>query len=416
MTKKSFDGTAGISRKSKRIRIVCGKKNMRHPVFYIFFHSYDYVPMHASDVIDELIRAGERLHVFTAVNPEHLKDCDWRLSASVTNIRIMRHRIYDRLSYAVQLLFVLPFWCLISRPSLIYERISMMTVLTAAIARLFRIPLITEINGITLEELRLGKASSRRIAFMRWCEGFSLRNSTRSITVNSQIRQWLLSTYNIDPPHVKVITNGTNTRRFCPMDHAQACAKRQLAPQKKFYVGYLGTLTPWCGVDLLVQASANVLRRHPEVEFLIGGGEEPYFTQFKNMAAQNNAKNAFHFFGQIQWPDAAQFIAAFDIAIVSLMPYPVSGSPQKLYAYLACGKPVIGSDIGEISSVLAQGVGRTFVPRDPNSLADAICYSVKNSGEIRAMAKKARDLVINNHSWELRVRQLLAYLADVRRE
>jgi glycosyltransferase involved in cell wall biosynthesis len=380
-------------------------------LYYVYYHSYDYVPIHASDVIDELVRAGVRVHVFTSVNPALLRDCDWSALIPVTNIPVVRRRLWERLTYAAQLALHLPFWCFVRRPDLIYERLSMMTVLTACIASVLRIPLVVEINGITLEELRLGGGPKLRMAFTRWYERFCLRRSRLAIAVNDNIRDWFMKTYRLDPGTIRPVYNATNTRRYVPMDASEARRQWGLDAGNRFYVGYCGTLTPWCGIELCIEAAREIRQARPGVEFVIGGGEEPYFTRFRENAAACGCADMFHFFGQIAWSESARFIATFDIALLSLAPPPISGSPQKLYAYLSCGKPVLGSAVGEVAQMLERhGVGIPFTPGDAGSLGRAIIDAASGKYPLDRMGAQARGVIVERHSWEIRVRELLGYI------
>ena len=98
-------------------------------------------------------------------------------------------------------------------------------------------------------------------------------------------------------------------------------------------MGYLGTLTPWCGVELLIKCAAKVLLEFPDVEFLVGGGQEPYLSIFQDQVKKKGLQNNFRFFGNIPWAEAPFFISSFDIAVLSIVNLP-SGTSQKNYTLI----------------------------------------------------------------------------------
>jgi glycosyltransferase involved in cell wall biosynthesis len=304
-------------------------------------------------------------------------------------------------------MILLPVWCFKKRPDIIYERVSMSTVITAVISKVMGIPLILEINGIVVDELKLGGESSLRIRVVQRCESFYLKYSSLIISVTADIKEWLTKTYRINPYKVDVVTNGTNTRRFNPKNPKEARTRFHLEEEGKLYVGYLGTLTPWCGVDLLIQCAPKVLEEFPQVEFLIGGGQQPYLDNFKQKAENRGLQNHFRFFDTIPWSEAPFFISTFDIAILSVVPLASGTSPQKLYAYLACNKPVIGSDMGEVGEVLkSHNLGLTFTPGDYESMGKSIIELLKNSKLRNDIAQRGHQVVAHTNSWTVKVNHL----------
>lgn len=376
-------------------------------IFYVYYHSYDDMPIHVSDVIEELVYQKDKVYLFTAIESSLLKNCSWRKSVKTINIPVVNIRILNRLCYSLLLFFMLPLWCMRVRPDFIYERISFSTVVTAIISRLMLIPIVSEVNGIVVEELRLAGQSSLRIELTKICEWFSLKYSDLSIAVTEDIKKWLVKTYNIPRNKIEVVTNGTNVRRFFPRDTKSARDRFHLPTNGKFYVGYLGTLTPWCGVELLIKCADKVLREFPDVEFLVGGGQEPYLSIFQDQVKRRGLQSNFRFYGNIPWSEAPFFISSFDLAVLSIVNLPSGTSPQKLYSYLACNKPVIGSDTGEVGEVLKNlNAGLVFTPGDYESLGDCILKLLRNSKLRNEMGQRGYPVVDQTYSWNVKVKQL----------
>ena len=378
-------------------------------LFYVYYHSYEDMPIHVSDVVEELLEQGDEVYLFTSIKNSFLRDnCPWRHRSSVVNIPVLNIRFLNRLCYSLLLTFILPWWCLAERPSVIYERASISAILTVIIARLFRIPYTVEVNGIVVEELRMGRQSSWRILITRFWESFVYRNSDLIIAVTEKTRESLMTQYLLPPRKIKVVTNGTNIRRFRPFSRNRARECFKLRSEQVFYVGYLGTLTPWCGADLIPECAPLVLATMPSVQFLIGGGQEPYLTSLRKQVETKAVKEHFRFFGNIPWSLAGQFISTFDIAVVPTLIRSDSGaSPLKLFSYMACGKPVVGSDAGETGEVIRRyRAGLTFTPGDPRGLAEAIIALLQDPERRNEIKSTAREIVKTHYSWGIRVAQM----------
>jgi glycosyltransferase involved in cell wall biosynthesis len=75
-------------------------------------------------------------------------------------------------------------------------------------------------------------------------------------------------------------------------------------------------------------------------------------------------------------------------------------SALKTYEYMACGKPVIVSDIpGQIEFVSSSEGGITFAAEDSNELAEKIIYLLANPFLRTEMGQKGRSYIVANNSW-----------------
>lgn len=376
-------------------------------IFYVYYHSYEDMPIHVSDVIEEFVRQGDKVHLFTSVKPSVLRTCLWAHHVNITNLPITRLNLLNRFFYSLLLIGLLPLCCLLENPTIIYERASVSSVLTVLVSRLFRIPYVCEINGILIEELALGHQSPWRIRVTKAWESLVYHQSNLLVAVTKDIKDWLIKHYRVPAHKIEVVTNGTNIHRFRPMSAEHARKHWSLPCDGRFYVGYLGTLTPWCGVELLIECASQVLEQIPHVEFLIGGSQEPYLTNFRERVRSKKLEDHFRFFGAIPWDKAGLFISSFDVAVISILSLPSGASPQKLYSYLACNKPVIGSDMGEVGDLLkTYQVGLTFTPGSSTSLAEKIILLLNDPKLRTEMGRTARQVVLTHHSWEVKVNQI----------
>jgi len=174
-------------------------------------------------------------------------------------------------------------------------------------------------------------------------------------------------------------------------------------------VGFVGTLKPWHGLSILVQAFARLHCQDPHTRLLVvgDGPERP------NLVADLSARgllSAAHFSGAVPVCAVPGFLASMDIGVA---PYPQTSncyfSPLKVYEYMAAGLAVVASRVGQLSELIEDGRnGLLTPPGDAIALADALDRLRRAPTLRRRLGTTARKVVLQQHTWEQVVRQVMA--------
>ena len=384
-------------------------------IFYVFYHEYERMPIHAVEVIEEMNRQGHRVIVVTAISRQFLQGLAWPQAIQVHRVPIVNLKGLRMISFFLSSLLLLPCWFLKESPNIVYERFSQTTLATVWITRLLRIPLVLEVNGISVDELALSGSARLRLHLDKLVQGWVFRGSDHLITVTEGIRQWIGSDHSVPIEKIETILNGTNPCRFAPSDRGLARKEFGLDPERPI-VGYLGSLFPWCGLELLIEASLMILESIPDVLFLIGGGQAEMKVELQRRVKHLDMEQHFVFQGEVPWEKAALFISAFDLAVApAQFSNPRSGiSPQKVYAYLACERPVVGSDIEGLGDVLTrEGVGISFPSGDAERLAGAIIQLLQDRELAQTMGERGKQLVLDRFTWERVVQKTVRIFKDI---
>jgi len=265
-----------------------------------------------------------------------------------------------------------------------------------------------EVNGIVSDELAL---SGWRLHLQELVEGWVFRGSDHVITVNEGIRQWVGSDHSVPLEKIETILNGTNPGRFKPFDKGLARQELGLDPERPI-VGYLGSLYPWCGLEHLIDASLMILENIPDVLFLIGGGQAKIKLDLERRVKHLGVEQHFVFQGEVPWDKAALFISAFDVAVAPAQFTKRTGiSPLKLYTYLACERPVVGTDLPDLGNVLVEkNVGKSFPVGKKKELAEAVILLLRDRKLATSMGKRGREFVLKSHTWERVVEKTIEIL------
>ena len=88
--------------------------------------------------------------------------------------------------------------------------------------------------------------------------------------------------------------------------------------------------------------------------------------------------------------------------------------PNTLLESLACGTPVIVSDIGTLrESVLGSGAGLLFKTGDADNLSECMIYCLKNPNQLLQMRRRAREIAIQEYSSEAHLKALTTLFSEI---
>lgn len=194
-----------------------------------------------------------------------------------------------------------------------------------------------------------------------------------------------------DATPVEVVPNGVDPDRFRrPDDHLRT---------GPFTVGFVGTLKPWHGVELLVDAVAALRREVPDAQLLLVG-DGPRRAALEERADELSVP--LRCTGAVAPDDVPGWLHACDVAAA---PYPAGDevayfSPLKVLEYLAAEVPVVASRTGQIPALLALGTAGVLVtPGDLDELADALLTLARDPARRRRLARTGRRHVERHHTW-----------------
>jgi glycosyltransferase involved in cell wall biosynthesis len=285
---------------------------------------------------------------------------------------------------------------------LIYERYSLWGWAGMARARASGAPGLLEVNAPLIEEQAhyrslIDRASAERVAE----RVFGLASGV--VAVSEEVAAYV-DRYPAARGRVHVIPNGVNPDRF-PPDVAPACPARL----GTFTVGFVGSLKPWHGLSILVEAFARLHRRDPNVRLLIVG-EGPMRAKLEVDLAERGMAEAAQLTGAVT-PDAVPgMLASMDVVVA---PYPVLEhfyfSPLKVYEYMAAGRPCVASRIGQIEAIIEDGRnGLLCPPGDAAALGEALERLLRDPALRSRLGEAARDTVQRHHTWDAAVARILA--------
>jgi glycosyltransferase involved in cell wall biosynthesis len=318
----------------------------------------------------------------------------------IIKARVLRTLIYELFS-PFFIIAQLVFW----RPHIVYWRQAYLTVFPAFLSRLLGKVIITEVNGLTIDEVESEPLNRLRKGVILAFETVNYRASSHLICVAPQIRDRILEHYGLPRGRVSVILNGVNSDRMPVMDPKEARRKIGLDQDLKV-VGFVGHFFPWDGIEYLIEAAPRIIEEIEDVRFLIVG-HGLWGEHLPELAKKRGLSGYFIFTGKVPWEKLYLYVNAFDVATApysKAINFQSGRSSLKILEYFACEKPVVASRtdvIPEVVDLNRRGLGITVKPEDPGALADAIIRLLKDNPLRRKMGDEGRDYVERERSWKI---------------
>jgi glycosyltransferase involved in cell wall biosynthesis len=213
---------------------------------------------------------------------------------------------------------------------------------------------------------------------------------------------------------VALIPNGADPAMFDPEDDGAAFRQAQgLADD--FTVLYAGAHGLSNDLDVVLDAAA-LLADQPGIRIvLLGDGKEK--PRLRARAAEQNLNNVL-FLPPLPKAEMAGALAAADACLAILKPIELYKTtyPNKVFDYMAAGRPVILAIDGVIRQVVEEAEAGVFAqPGDPAALATAIEQLASNPTKCRTMGKNGRKTIETNFSRIALAEKFTALLESMRR-
>lgn len=372
--------------------------------------------VHISGVIDGLKGLGHRVTEVALVSAAR----EPRRRESPREPRMLRKFLFSVAKHAPNKLFRVAelvygctaFWKLArtlcrEKHDLLYERYAYFNFGGALASKLFRIPLILEVNIVTtLNDVR--RLELRAIA--RFIEDRLLRAADSIFVVSDFLKNHLVAR-GVDEAKIHVQPNA-----FSPADVRTAVAGEIVsAPleadtSRSVVIGFLGRLVPWYRLERLLDAFHSLHRRYPHTCLvLIGDGTERAMLEV--IADDLDIRDSVIFCGEVSHEQALELLADVDIGVIpSTNPW---GSPMKLFEYMGMGVPVVAPDLDVITSIMRDGVHGRIFPLDDFAAMERALEELIRDPELRwKLGENARAHVLANHTWDQVAKNIMSVACE----
>lgn len=237
----------------------------------------------------------------------------------------------------------------------------------------------------------------------RWLRPYLVRallRANRIFSVSESLRQHAIA-LGVNPGKIQVVANGVDADKFYPLDRLEARRRLCIAADAMVLVS-VGALVERKGFHRVIKVLPELIETHPNLQYLIVGGasaEGDMRTELEQLVSRMGLNNFVHFLGtmpptELKWP-----LSAADLFVLATGN---EGWANVFLEAMACGLPVIATDVGGNAEVVCRPDLGTIVPfGDQAALRDALQAALSRTWDrerIRAYAEE--------NAWDTRIASL----------
>ncbi len=336
--------------------------------------------------ITELAEYGRVIHVKTGPEQPYNKNNIYHhLPEFVANVEAYRQR-YD----------------------VIYSHYWLSGVAAASLRRIWNIPIVQMFHTLAEMKNRVAQNPAEREPERRLnCEGEVMRFADRLVAATPLEKNHMAWLYGASPEKIDIVPPGVDLNRFKPLDKYEARRYIGIPPDDKMIL-FVGRIQPLKGLDILMRALALVKKKEPALAkniclSIIGGDPNPdseieqrEFERLQSLRAQLNISDLVTFLGA---KDQDTLVYYYSAAETVVMPSHYESFGMVAIEAMACGTPVIASDVGGLSFSIEDSFNGYLVPgSDPGALAKKIILMLKYR-TLREQLSEQAQAWVKRYSW-----------------
>lgn len=231
-----------------------------------------------------------------------------------------------------------------------------------------------------------------------------------ALTINLSLYKFLVENLGADPERVHYVPYPVDTNTFEPLNNKESLREKHGLPSGHPIVVYVGSLNPARGISTLIRSFHKVLSRFPQALLYISHPhhkpEETYETQLYELVQHLKLQKNVLIVGPS--PHVEEIYNLANVVVLPFRrPYWVD-PPLVLLEAMSSGVPVVTTSVGVIGEVIRDHENAVVIkPKNPKVLAEAVIELIENPRDSFKMAKRARETIVQNYSYEIVGKKLL---------
>ena len=288
---------------------------------------------------------------------------------------------------------------------LIHERFNLLALGGAWASRKLGIPFVLEVNADLLEQRRFKGIQERglRRLFAIWATRVCFRTAAQIICISPRLKEHLHTKWNIDESKLAILPCAADVEAFKPNYNSEK-VRKSLALTTEPVLMWVGGFYPWHDLSLLLESFALILQRRPDARLvLVGDGQTR--SSIEDTVMKAGMGHAVIMTGKIAHSEVPEMLSIADVAVVPSAPITAglggTGTPLKLFEYMAAGKAVVATALNEAAEVIRDGYNGLLVePGNVNKFAEATLKLIDDRKERGRLGQNAREQAVKQYSWE----------------
>ena len=292
---------------------------------------------------------------------------------------------------------------------LIHAHYWMSGIAGAILKETWKVPMLQMFHTLGLMKQRVGRTSEEREGNYR-VEGERsvMKTADRIVAATEAERSQLELLYGVNHEKVTIIPPGVDTHHFYPIPQDEAKETVGISPEDRMAL-FVGRIEPLKGLDTLIRAMALVKRNCkkfvcPHYLVIIGGDPEgdpedmtSEMNRLQSLCRELGLDEIVLFLGKRDQNSLPYYYSAAEVVV---MPSHYESFGMVALESMACGTPVIASQVGGLAYLVRDGETGFFVPaEDPEALAAKLRLLFVNH-QLRERFGNQAEEYAQNFNWE----------------
>jgi glycosyltransferase involved in cell wall biosynthesis len=367
--------------------------------------------VYVAELPKQLVKLGYNVDVYTRKESEDINEIiNW-----LPGIRVIHIKAGTETTVAKEKLlslmeeFASNMIAFIRKEEVVYDLIHANFFMSALVAsklkKVFHIPYVVTFHALGLVRKIHQKEMDQFPAERIEIERNILKDADHIIAECPQDREDMIQLYHAPPENISIVPCGFSAKEFFPIDKRKARRILKLKEDEKIIL-QLGRMVPRKGVDTVIRSLSEIKKHINSLRLIIVGGEHdtpdptksPELARLQKIATEAGVTQSIVFTGRKQRQVLRYYYAAADLFITTPWYEPFGITPLEA---MACGTPVIGSNVGGIKYTVEEGkTGFLVPPQDHKALAERIKNVIANEKLLTSMQHNALKRVNKYFTWK----------------
>jgi glycosyltransferase involved in cell wall biosynthesis len=227
----------------------------------------------------------------------------------------------------------------------------------------------------------------------------TLKQADKIVVVSNATKEYVLS-LGAKSSNVEVLHNGVDLDRFKPLSKVREETRKKLGIAKDVKaVLTVRRLVYKNGVDTFIDAADIAVKKKQNLVFIVAG-KGPDMASIQKQIEQRKLEKNIKLAGFVADKDLHAYYNMSDLFV--LPSKSGEGLPLVALEAMACGLPVIATNVGGINEIMVKGFGKLVPANNPRALAAAIV----EFADINNESSELRAVVEEKFGWDRNVAQL----------
>lgn len=248
---------------------------------------------------------------------------------------------------------------------------------------------------------KFGKLESTRLSK-------TLDRATLVVAVSSYTKKAIQKRTNeLSSGKIAVIHNGINPQKIYPVNNFRRLEQQLGIKKTDKVILTLARVVEIKGHDTVIHCLPMVLKRHPNLRYIIAGPwDEDYYQKLKQLITNLNLDNTVVFSGPVSRDEVNELYSRCSIYVLMSRVIETNGRLEEAFPITvleasACGRPIIGSNTGGIPEAIEDGeTGFLVPPEDVGMLEEKILFLLDNPNVADEMGRKGLKRIAEKFTWD----------------